>query len=128
MRIERFEDMEIWKEARELCSRIFEITSEGRFGSDYRFRDQVRASAGSVMDNIAEGFERGGNKELIQFLSIAKGSCGEVRSQVHRAYDFKYLSKDVHTSLIGLTLNLSKHISGFMTYLKNSQIKGTKYH
>jgi four helix bundle protein len=91
MKIERFEDLDIWKEARELYSRVFEITSVNPFCNDFKFRDQIRASSGSVMDNIAEGFERGGNKEFMQFLSVAKGSCGEVRSQSYRSFDFKYI-------------------------------------
>ena len=74
MNIKRFEDLEIWKEARELSKIVYEITSVGPFNSDFRFRDQMRASAGSSMDNIAEGFDRGGNKEFIQFLSFSKGS------------------------------------------------------
>jgi four helix bundle protein len=128
MKIERFEDLDIWKEARELCGVIFNITSMDPFIKDFKFRDQIRASSGSVMDNIAEGFERGGNKEFIQFLSIAKGSCGEVRSQSYRAFDFKYFDQIILNDLIEKTTNLSKHISGFITYLKNSDLKGPKYH
>jgi len=81
MNIIRFEDLEIWKEARELCKIVYEITSNGSFSTDFKFRDQMKASSGSAMDNISEGFDRGGNKEFYQFLSISKGSCGEVRSQ-----------------------------------------------
>ena len=128
MKIERFEDLDIWKEARELCKVIFDITSTEPFNKDYKFRDQIRASSGSAMDNIAEGFERGGNKEFIQFLGFAKGSCGEVRSQSYRAFDFKYIDQIILNDLIERSTNLSKHISGFMTYLKNSDLKGPKYH
>jgi four helix bundle protein len=81
-KISNFEDLQIWQNARELSKVVYEITKTEPFNKDYRFRDQVRASAGSVMDNIAEGFEREGNKEFLQFLSIAKGSCGETRSQL----------------------------------------------
>ena len=81
MKIERFEDMEMWQKARELSKIVYEITRREKFSKDYRFRDQIRAAAGSVMDNIAEGFEREGNKEFIKFLSYSKGSIGEVRSQ-----------------------------------------------
>ena len=128
MKIERFEDLEIWQEARELCKRIFEITSISPFCSDFKFRDQIRASSGSVMDNIAEGFERGGNKEFIQFLSVAKGSCGEVRSQSYRAFDYQYINQDILNELISRTTQLSKKISSFITYLKKSEFKGSKYH
>jgi four helix bundle protein len=81
MKISRFEDFEIWQEARELYRRVFQITSEKPFVNDFRFRNQMRASAGSVDDNIAEGFNWRGNKEFIQFLTVSQGSCGEVRSQ-----------------------------------------------
>jgi four helix bundle protein len=127
MKIERFEDLEIWQEARELCKFIFEITEKEPFCKDYKLRDQIRSSSGSIMDNIAEGFERGGNKEFVQFLSVAKGSCGEVRSQSYRAFDYKYIDQNILNELLERTINLSKHISGFMTYLKNSNLKGLKY-
>lgn len=127
MTITRFEDLECWQDARELCRSIFRLTSREPFSKDYRFRDQIRASSGSIMDNAAEGFERGGNKEFIQFLSIAKGSCGETRSQAYRAFDFKYINKDELYELLEQTTNLSKKISGFISYLKRSSYKGTKY-
>ena len=127
-KIDRFEDLEIWQEARELCKRVFEITSKEPFCNDYRFRDQIRASSGSIMDNISEGFERGGNKEFINFLSIAKGSCGETRSQSYRSYDFNYIDEDTLNELIDRTSTLSKKIAGFIAYLKKSTFKGSKYH
>jgi four helix bundle protein len=128
MKIEKFEDLEIWQEARELCKKVYEITSVSPFCNDFKFRDQIRSSAGSIMDNIAEGFERGGNKEFIQFLSISKGSCGETRSQSYRAFDCKYIDQTALNDLLDRTIKLSKHISGFMTYLKTSDLKGPKYH
>jgi four helix bundle protein len=124
----RFEDLEIWSEARDLCNHVFKLTIEEPFCSDFRFRDQIRASSGSVMDNIAEGFERGSNKEFIQFLFIAKGSCGEVRSLIYRAYDNGYISEDIFNGMLNMTINLSKHVSGFITNLKSSDFKGPKYH
>ncbi len=128
MKIERFEDLEIWQEARELCKRVFEITMVNPFCSDFKFRDQIRSSSGSIMDNIAEGFERDGNKEFIQFLSVAKGSCGEVRSQSYRSFDYQYINQDILDELISRTTQLSKKISSLITYLKKSEFKGTKFH
>jgi len=127
MTIERFEDLDIWKEARELCKYIFEITEKEPFCKDYKLRDQIRASSGSIMDNIAEGFERDGNKEFIQFLSIAKGSCGECRSQTYRAFDYSYIKQDILDKLINKTIQLSKKISSLISYLKKSSIAGSKF-
>jgi four helix bundle protein len=127
MKIERFEDLEIWKEARELCKRVFEITSVNPFCSDFKFRDQIRASSGSVMDNIAEGFDRGGNKEFCQFLSVSRGSTGEVRSQSYRAFDCKYISNEKLNELLERTDSLSRKTYNLMQHLKNSDIKGLKY-
>ena len=91
--INRFEDLEIWKEARRLASEIHKIATETELKNDYRFKDQIKASSGSVMDNIAEGFERDRNIEFRQFLSIAKGSAGETRSQLYRVLDFGYIDE-----------------------------------
>ena len=128
MKIEKFEDLEIWQEARELCKRVFEITSISPFSSDFKLRDQIRGSSGSIMDNIAEGFERGGNKEFIQFLGIAKGSCGETRSQSYRAFDYNYIAQDILDEFISRTTMLSKKISSLIGYLKQSDFKGSKFH
>jgi four helix bundle protein len=127
MKFEKFEDLPVWQKARVLCKRVFEVTSEEPFKNDYKFRDQIKASSGSVMDNIAEGFERSGNKEFIQFLYVAKGSCGEVRSQSHRAYDSNYLPEVRYKDMIERTENLSGEIAGFISYLKKSGYKGDKY-
>ena len=90
--VERFEELRIWQMARELCQEVYLHTETQPWKTDTRFVQQIRAAAGSVMDNIAEGFERDGNKEFIQFLYVAKGSCGEVRSQIIRASDTNSLS------------------------------------
>lgn len=127
MKIERFEDLDIWKEARELCLLIHSLTNQNPFSKDFRLKDQINGSSGSIMDNIAEGFERNGNKEFIQFLSVAKGSCGETRSQSYRAYDKKYITDEELNKLIDKTTSISKKISGFITYLRNSELKGSKY-
>jgi len=128
MTINNFEDLEIWKEARELSKLIFALTLKDPFNKDFRFRDQIRAASGSIMDNIAEGFDRDGRKEFIQFLSIAKGSCAETKSQSYRALDFSYISQDDFDILQGKTSQLSKKIRNFMNYLIKSDVKGSKYH
>lgn len=92
--IEKFEDLEMWKVARQLCKDIFEIRENSNLKTDYRLYEQINGSSGSIMDNIAEGFERNGNKEFNQFLSIAKASCGETRSQLYRVYDRNYISEE----------------------------------
>ena len=127
MKYTTFEDLPIWQKARELSSLIFEVTSKEPFYIDFKFRDQIRASSGSVMDNIAEGFERSGNKEFIQFLYIAKGSCGETRSQSYRAFDYEYINQNILDELISNTTGLSSEISNFIKYLKNSGMKGKKF-
>jgi len=127
MKVERFEDLEIWKEARQLCKYIFNITEKDPFAKDFRLRDQIRTSSGSVMDNIAEGFERDRNKEFTQFLSVSKGSCGECRSQSYRAFDYNYIDEEILQELILSTTRLSKKISAFMSYLRKSEFKGSKY-
>ena len=127
MKISRFEDLEIWKEARALHKLIIELTSKEPFSKDFQLRNQIRASSGSIMDNIAEGFERGGNKEFIQFLSIAKGSCGETRSQSYRAFDSSYITNENLDELILRSTRISKKISNLMSYLKKSDFKGNKY-
>jgi four helix bundle protein len=123
-----FEDMEVWQRARVFSNKIYDLTSQGSFSKDYSLKDQINRAAGSVMDNIAEGFERGGNKEFIMFLSYSKGSAGEVRSQLYRAFDRKHIQQDMLNELQEEALLLSKMISGFMNYLQQSDMKGSKFH
>lgn len=127
MKIKRFEDLEIWQEARSLCKQVCKITRQNPFCNDYKLRDQIRTSSGSVMDNIAEGFERNGNKEFMQFLSISKGSCGECRSQSYRAFDYDYIDSEILDDLVLRTSNLSKKIYKLMLYLRNSNLSGPKF-
>lgn len=128
MTIEKFEDLEIWQLANELTKEIYRITNREDFKKDFRLRDQIRASAGSIMDNIAEGFERGGNREFTQFLYIAKGSCGETRSQLYRSNTFEYIDNDELETLIMLANKISIKIANMINYLKSSELKGAKFH
>lgn len=127
MKFERFEDIEVWKEARDLCKIIYKITVDGPFKTDFKFRDQIRASSGSIMDNIAEGFGRGGNKEFCQFLSISRGSISEVRSQSYRAFDFKHITQEQLDELLEKTDKLSRKTYNLMQHLKKSELRGPKY-
>lgn len=127
MKVERFEDLVIWQQARKLSKEVYEITRSGDFRYDSRFVQQIRAAVGSVMDNIAEGFERDGNKEFVQFLYIAKGSCGEVRSQLYRAFDAQFINEETFTRMLNESLSLNKGILNFIKSLKSSAVKGTKF-
>jgi len=122
-----FEELPIWKEARKLSLEIYNLTLQYDFSGDFALMTQIRRSAGSVMDNIAEGFERDGRLEFINFLSIAKGSAGEVRSQLYRAFDLKYLSEDKLNELINSYRYLSAQIANFIKYLNKSENKGNKF-
>ncbi len=127
MNIERFEDLEVWKGARDLCKFVYEITATEPFSKDYKFRDQMRSVSGSIMDNIAEGFGRGGNKELMNFLSISNGSCHEVRSQSYRTFDCNYIDEKDFNELLERTSIEAKRITSFINYLKSSSRRGPKY-
>ena len=127
MKATSFEDLRIWQSARALSKEIYRISRFPEFSKDYRFVGQITSAMGSVMDNIAEGFERDGNKEFFQFLSIAKGSCGEVRSQLYRAYDAGYIDEDLFNTLLGKIKALSSSIFHFMNTLKASEITGKKH-
>jgi four helix bundle protein len=127
MKIHCFEELEIWQEARELCKVIFEITSVEPFSKDYKFRDQIRDASGSIMDNIAEGFGRGGNKEFINFLSIAKASNEETRSQSYRAFDYEYISDHQLNDLLEKTKRISRKTTVLIQYLRKSSIPGSKF-
>ena len=125
--IKTFEELEIWKLSRQFVLKIYKLTSKPAISKDFIFRDQIRRSAASVMDNIAEGFERDSRLEFINFLSIAKGSAGEVRSQLHRAFDLKYTTEEHYEILINKLKDLSAQIANFIRYLNKTSIKGAKF-
>jgi four helix bundle protein len=126
--ITKFEDLEVWKLARELANEIFETyTSSEEFSRDYKLKDQINGSSGSVMDNIAEGFERSGRNEFINFLTYSKGSAGEVKSQLYRALDRKYISIEKFDRLYQKADTIGKKDGAFINYLNSSEHKGNKF-
>jgi four helix bundle protein len=118
-----FEDLEIWQLAREQAKEIYKMCQVENFSKDFELKDQIKASAGSVMDNIAEGFERFSNKEFCQFLIIAKGSNGEARSQLYRAFDRNHISKDVLAIRLEYSSLLGRKIKALIDYLRSSKYK-----
>lgn len=125
--IKKFEDLEIWQEARRLSNEIKEIVLNSDLKNDFKLRDQIKGSSGSVMDNIAEGFERDGNLEFRQFLSVAKGSAGESRSQLYRVFDYGYITEEKLEKLVNDYNQLSKRIANFIIYLNKQDFKGNKF-
>lgn len=126
-RIEKFEDLEVWKNARTICLIVEGLFQTTGIGKNYRLRNQMEGSSGSIMDNIAEGFDRDGNREFINFLSFSKGSVSELKSQTYRAFDKKLITEEQFKKLIDLCEMERNKIGAFMYYLKNSEIKGQKF-
>jgi four helix bundle protein len=127
MQVKNFEDLESWKDARALTRAIYQLTRDPKFSKDFGLRDQIRRAAVSIMSNIAEGFERGGNQEFVQFLYVAKASCGEVRSQLYVALDQSYVTQKDCEELTKSFRRLSIMISNLIDYLKRSGMKGAKF-
>ena len=125
--IKRFEDLEIWIEARRLFKEIIIISKNSDLKNDFKLNAQIKSASGSVMDNIAEGFERDSDKEFSHFLSIAKGSCGEVRSLLYASLDQNYINQVEFQKFYTSTVEIMKMISGLMRYMKNSDFLGKKY-
>lgn len=126
-KFKKFEDISAWGKARSLSKVIYQETNKESFKRDFVLIKQIRRSSGSIMDNIAEGFERGGNKEFIQFLNISKGSAAETKSQLYRAFDQNYISKDDFNKYYDLTNEIGYMIGKLIKYLKNSDYKGVKF-
>ncbi len=127
MAISSFEELQIWQEARRLTNRVYDVTRQAPFSKDFGLTNQIRKASISIGSNIAEGHERGGTKEFLQFLSIAKGSSGEVRSQLYLALDQGYLGKEDCEELIGHFRKLTVMINNFMKYLNTTKYQGVKY-
>lgn len=126
-RIQRFEEIVSWQKARDLTSTIYEISKRGYFLKDFALRDQIRRAAVSVMANIAEGFDRDGNREFGQFLSHAKSSCAELQSHLYVAWDQKYMDDSVFNSLYGRAGEINRLIGGLLRYLRQTEKRGRKF-
>ena len=124
--IKRFEDLDVWKVSRELCNKLGQVIDSNALKRNFRLIGQIEGSSGSIMDNIAEGFERGTRAEFIVFLGYSKGSCGELRSQLYRAVDRKYINKDQFEELYFLAVRISMMLQKFIGYLLRSKVKGLR--
>jgi four helix bundle protein len=124
---QKIEEIDAWQKARVLTNEIYKHTKHGAFVKDYVLADQMRRACISVMSNIAEGFERSGTKEFAHFLSVAKGSCGELKAQIYVAFDLKYINKQEFDQLFNITIETGKMIGGLMGYLRKTTVKGSKF-
>ena len=122
-----FEEIESWQKARELTREVYTVSNQGAFAKDFGLRDQIRRASVSILSNIAEGFERDGNREFLQFLAVAKGSSGEVRAQLYVALDQDYIDKNTFETLSAISIEIGSFIGGLMNYLRKSDIKGKKF-
>ena len=125
--LKQFEDLGIWQKSRTICQKLYKLTETAPCSKDFTFKDQIRRSSGSIMDNIAEGFGRQGSREFIQFLSIAEGSCAELQSQLYRALDQKYISENEFQEIFDLTKRIQAGIIQLCKYLKSSPHPGNKF-
>ncbi|MCO6500918.1 MAG: four helix bundle protein [Vicingus serpentipes] len=121
--IEKFEDIQSWQKARELCKSINILTNKVEFSKDWSLKDQIKRSAGSSMDNIAEGFDRNSTKEFRQYLFIYKASTSEVKSQLYRALDQNYITQQEFENTFSLATDVSKLIGGLLNYLKDKNTR-----
>ncbi len=125
--IQRFEDIEGWQKARVLTREIYQTSAQGELARDFGLKDQMRRAGVSCMSNIAEGFDREGNKEFVQFLSVAKGSTGEIKSHLYVALDAKLITPAEFDHLYRLATDTGRLIGGFMRYLRTSPLRGRKF-
>ena len=122
-----FEDIEAWQKARTLTKTIYSLSQQGAFSKDFGLKDQIRRASVSIMSNIAEGFQRSGTGEFIQFLSIAKGSVGEVKSQLFVALDQQYIDQKGFDEVVIMATEVEKVIAGLMHYLRKAKVRGVKF-
>jgi four helix bundle protein len=125
--IHQFEELEIWQLARQLCQRVYPLTFKDPIASDFRYKDQIRGTSGSIMDNIAEGFGRGSKNEFVNSLTTAKGEAEELKSQLYRGLDVQYFSESLFNELYAYTDTLVRKIGAFISYLNKSNIRGQKF-
>jgi four helix bundle protein len=125
--IKNFEEIEAWQMARELTKAVYAVVQSSSFSHDFELRDQIRRASVSIMANIAEGFERDGNKELVQYLSQAKGSSAEVRSHLYVALDARYIDQQTFDTLSNLTVRIGKALACFIKHLRSSDLSGIKF-
>jgi len=125
--LQSFEEIEAWQRARELAREIHTISAQGMFSKDFGLRDQIRKASVSIMSNIAEGFDRGGTNEFLQFLSMAKGSASEVRSHLCVAHDQGYIDQETFERISAQAAEIGRMVGRLMSYLRSTKIRGTKY-
>jgi four helix bundle protein len=126
-KIQKFEDILAWQKARELTREVYAHSKTGAFAKDFGLRDQIQRASVSIMGNVAEGYDRGGDKEFIQFLSVSKGSCGEVKSHLYVALDQQYINPTQFNQLYNSADEVGRLLAGFMAYLKQSDLRGRKF-
>lgn len=116
-----FEELEVWQYGMNLCEQVYALSEKSNLSKDFGLKDQIRRSAVSIPSNISEGFARGSEKQFIYFLAIAKGSCGELRTQLNLANRLKYIDKKTYDKMNDSCLSISKQLSGFINYLKRKK-------
>ena len=126
-KIQKFEDIVAWQKARELTREVYAHSKTGAFAKDFGLKDQIQRASVSIMGNVAEGFDRGGDKEFIQFLSVSKGSCGEVKSHLYVALDQQYINPIQFNQLYNSADEVGRLLAGFMVYLKQSDLRSRKF-